>query len=51
VIRLSESAVYSTLIFHGELMAFRKSLISADEIPDAGADDSNIAMLTALKRH
>jgi hypothetical protein len=30
-------------------MALRKSLLSADEIPDAGADDSNIAMLIALK--
>ena len=49
VIRLSESAVYSTPIFHGELTAFRKSLLSPDEIPDAGADDSSIATLMALK--
>ena len=49
VIRLSESAVYSTLIFHGELLAFRRSLLLADEIPDAGADNSNIATLIVLK--
>ncbi|WP_236609053.1 glycosyltransferase [Saccharolobus islandicus] len=49
VIRLSESAIYSTPIFHGELTAFRKSLLSADEIPNAGADDSSIATLIALK--
>ncbi len=47
--KLSESAVYSTPIFHGELTAFRKSLLSADEIPNAGADDSSIATLIALK--
>ena len=49
MIRLSESAVYSTLIFHGELMAFRRSLLLADEIPDASADDSSIATLIVLK--
>jgi glycosyltransferase involved in cell wall biosynthesis len=49
VVRLAESAIYSTPIFHGELTAFRKSLLSVDEIPDAGADDSSIATLMALK--
>ncbi|WP_338602516.1 glycosyltransferase [Sulfolobus tengchongensis] len=48
-IRLGESALYSTPIFHGELTAFRKDIIKPDELPNVGADDSMIATLTTLK--
>jgi cellulose synthase/poly-beta-1,6-N-acetylglucosamine synthase-like glycosyltransferase len=49
VLRLGESAIHSSPIFHGEMTAFRKDIISSDEIPLVGADDSTIATLTALK--
>ncbi|MCH4816139.1 MAG: glycosyltransferase [Saccharolobus sp.] len=48
-IRIGESAIFSTPIFHGELTAFRKDILSPDELPNVGADDSTIATLISLK--
>jgi len=51
LVRIGESKLWSTPIFHGELAAFRKKLIK--EIggfpTDIGADDSHTATLIALK--
>jgi len=51
IVRIGESKLWSTPIFHGELAAFRKKLI--EEIggfpTDIGADDSHTATLIALK--
>ena len=49
IIRIGESAIFSTPIFHGELTAFRKDILSPDELPNVGADDSTIATLISLK--
>jgi len=49
IIRLGESSIYSTPIFHGELTAFRKDVLKPEEIPNVGADDSTIATLISLK--
>ncbi|BBG27657.1 glycosyltransferase [Sulfuracidifex tepidarius] len=49
VLRMGESAIHSSPIFHGEMTAFRKDVLSCDEIPIVGADDSTIATITALK--
>jgi cellulose synthase/poly-beta-1,6-N-acetylglucosamine synthase-like glycosyltransferase len=51
VVRLGESKRYSTPVFHGELAAFRKSLLQElGGFPtDTGADDSHTATLIALK--
>ncbi|BCU69042.1 glycosyltransferase [Stygiolobus caldivivus] len=49
IIRLGESSIYSTPIFHGEFTAFRKDVLKPEEIPNAGADDSTIATLVSLK--
>ncbi|ACR41262.1 glycosyltransferase [Saccharolobus islandicus] len=48
-IRIGESAIFSTPIFHGELTAFRKDILSPDDLPNVGADDSTIATLISLK--
>lgn len=52
-VRLAESKAHSTPVFHGELAAYRKSLL--EEIggfpEDLGADDSHTATLIALKGH
>lgn len=51
VLRVSESKAWSTPVFHGELAAYRRSLL--EEIGgfpvDLGADDSHTATLIALK--
>ena len=51
LVRVGESKLWSTPIFHGELAAFKKKLIK--EIggfpTDIGADDSHTATLIALK--
>jgi cellulose synthase/poly-beta-1,6-N-acetylglucosamine synthase-like glycosyltransferase len=49
LIRVGESAVYSTPIFNGEMVAFKRGVVQPDEIPIVGADDSTIATLIALK--
>jgi len=51
VVRLGESKKFSTTVFHGELAAFRKSLLQElGGFPtDTGADDSHTATLIALK--
>jgi cellulose synthase/poly-beta-1,6-N-acetylglucosamine synthase-like glycosyltransferase len=51
VVRLGESKRYSTPVFHGELAAFRKSLLQElGGFPtDIGADDSHAATLIALR--
>jgi glycosyltransferase involved in cell wall biosynthesis len=49
LIRLGESAIFATPIFHGEMTAFRKDIINEKDLPNVGADDSTIATLTALK--
>ncbi|AWR93975.1 glycosyltransferase [Acidianus brierleyi] len=49
VIRLGESAIFATPIFHGEMTAFRKDIINDKDLPNVGADDSTIATLTAIK--
>jgi cellulose synthase/poly-beta-1,6-N-acetylglucosamine synthase-like glycosyltransferase len=51
VVRLGESKKFSTPVFHGELAAFRKSLLQElGGFPtDTGADDSHTATLIALK--
>jgi len=49
IIRIGESAIFSTPIFHGELTAFRKDIITPEELPNVGADDSTIATLVSLK--
>ena len=50
VLRLAESKAWSTPIFHGELAAFRRSLLeSLNGFPtDVGADDSHTASRIAL---
>ena len=50
VLRIAESKVYSTPVFHGELAAFRKSLLEKiNGFPiDIGADDSYTATQIAL---
>ena len=50
-IRVAESKVWATPIFHGELAAFRRDLLEANGgFPtDLGADDSHTATLIALK--
>jgi len=50
VLRIAESKVYSTPIFHGELAAFRRSLLEKlGGFPtDIGADDSHMATRIAL---
>ncbi|MEL9909437.1 MAG: glycosyltransferase family 2 protein [Ignisphaera sp.] len=51
VLRVAESNLYSTPVFHGELAAFRRSLL--EEVggfpTDIGSDDSHTATLVALK--
>ena len=51
--RVAESNIYSTPVFHGELVAFKKNLL--EEVggfpTDIGADDSHTATLVALKGH
>jgi cellulose synthase/poly-beta-1,6-N-acetylglucosamine synthase-like glycosyltransferase len=51
VVRLGESKKFSTPVFHGELAAFRKSLLQElGGFPtNTGADDSHTATLIALK--
>ncbi|ARM74643.1 glycosyltransferase [Acidianus manzaensis] len=49
LIRLGESAIFSSPIFHGEMTAFRKDVLNENEIPNVGADDSTIATLVSLK--
>jgi cellulose synthase/poly-beta-1,6-N-acetylglucosamine synthase-like glycosyltransferase len=51
IIRLGESKKFSTPVFHGELAAFRKSLLQElGGFPtDTGADDSTRATLIALR--
>jgi cellulose synthase/poly-beta-1,6-N-acetylglucosamine synthase-like glycosyltransferase len=51
VVRLGESKKFSTPVFHGELAAFRKSLLQElGGFPtDTGADDSHTATLIALR--
>jgi cellulose synthase/poly-beta-1,6-N-acetylglucosamine synthase-like glycosyltransferase len=50
-LRIAESKMWATPIFHGELAAFRRSLL--EEVggfpTDLGADDSHTATLIALK--
>ncbi len=50
VVRVGESKIHSTPIFHGELAAFRKSLLEkVGGFPtDVGADDSHTATMIAL---
>jgi len=51
IVRVAESKIHSTPIFHGELAAFKKNVI--EEIggfpTNVGADDSHMATLIALK--
>ena len=51
VVGVTESNIYSTPVFHGELVAFKKNLL--EEVggfpTDIGADDSCTATLVALK--
>jgi len=51
IVRLGESKKFSTPVFHGELAAFRKSLLQElGGFPtDIGADDSHVATLIASK--
>ena len=51
VVRLGESKKHSTPVFHGELAAFRKDLLTGlGGFPtDIGADDSHTATLIALR--
>jgi cellulose synthase/poly-beta-1,6-N-acetylglucosamine synthase-like glycosyltransferase len=51
VVRLGESKKHSTPVFHGELAAYRKDLLTRlGGFPtDIGADDSHTATLIALK--
>jgi cellulose synthase/poly-beta-1,6-N-acetylglucosamine synthase-like glycosyltransferase len=51
VIRLAESKAHSTPVFHGELAAFRKSLLNeVGGFPTSiGADDSHTATMIALR--
>jgi cellulose synthase/poly-beta-1,6-N-acetylglucosamine synthase-like glycosyltransferase len=51
IVRLGESEKFSTPVFHGELAAFRKSLLQElGGFPtDIGADDSHVATLIALR--
>jgi cellulose synthase/poly-beta-1,6-N-acetylglucosamine synthase-like glycosyltransferase len=51
IVRLGESKKFSTPVFHGELAAFRKSLLQElGGFPtDIGADDSHVATLIALR--
>ncbi|NON61714.1 glycosyltransferase [Acidianus sp. RZ1] len=49
VIRMGESSLFSTPIFHGELEAFKKSLIDKDNIPIVGADDSALATILSIE--
>jgi biofilm PGA synthesis N-glycosyltransferase PgaC len=51
IVRLGESKKFSTPVFHGELAAFRKSLLQElGGFPtDTGADDSHTATLIALR--
>lgn len=53
VLRVAESKAFSTPIFHGELAAFKKSLLEDIEgFPtDIGSDDSNTATMLASKGH
>ena len=50
IVRLAESKKHSTPVFHGELAAFRRSLLErVGEFPTSiGADDSNTATRVAL---
>jgi|ECHnycMinimDraft_1075156.scaffolds.fasta_scaffold03903_2 cellulose synthase/poly-beta-1,6-N-acetylglucosamine synthase-like glycosyltransferase len=48
-VRLKESSLFSTPVFNGEMVAFRRELISPEELPMAGADDSAIATYIAMK--
>ncbi|BCU68081.1 glycosyl transferase [Sulfolobales archaeon HS-7] len=48
-VRVGESAMFSTPIFNGEMVAFNRNLITPEEIPTVGADDSTIATLLSLK--
>ncbi|MCC6003675.1 MAG: glycosyltransferase family 2 protein [Thermofilum sp.] len=50
-LRVAESKMWATPIFHGELAAFRRSLLETNGgFPtDLGADDSHTATLIALK--
>jgi biofilm PGA synthesis N-glycosyltransferase PgaC len=50
-VRLAESKVWSTPVFHGELAAFKRELLEAvGGFPtDIGADDSHTATLVALR--
>jgi biofilm PGA synthesis N-glycosyltransferase PgaC len=50
-VRLAESKVWSTPVFHGELAAYRRGLLEAvGGFPtDIGADDSHTATLVALR--
>ena len=50
VVRLGESKRFSTLVFHGELAAFRRDLlVKLGGFPvDIGADDSHTATLIAI---
>jgi len=51
VLRVAESKVYATPIFHGELAAFKTNLLKGlDGFPtDIGADDSHTATKISLK--
>jgi biofilm PGA synthesis N-glycosyltransferase PgaC len=51
VVRLAESKAHSTPVFHGELAAFRKSLLNeVGGFPTSiGADDSHTATMIALR--
>jgi cellulose synthase/poly-beta-1,6-N-acetylglucosamine synthase-like glycosyltransferase len=52
-VRVGESRVHSTPVFHGELAAFRRDLLfEVGGFPsDVGADDSHAATLIALRGH
>jgi len=53
IVRVAESKIYSTPVFNGPLMAFRRDkLLELGGFPlDMGADDSYMAALIALKGH
>ena len=51
IVRVAESRVYSTPVFHGELAAFKKSVLrEIGGFPtDIGSDDSHTATLVAVR--
>lgn len=48
-LRLAESLVHSTPVFHGELAAFRREAIAGGFPEDVGADDSYAAIRIAIE--